>query len=119
MKLEINLNSLCICVKDMERAIKFYEKFLKQPVDKKDEVFSIFNFKGFNFCLFNNKKVNEEVTWGDNCLPSFEVSNMDMLRERLNDLNVEIIFPLTKIDGNWVLEFRDSEGNDIEIYSKA
>jgi len=102
----------------MEQAINFYERFLEQPVDKKDAVLSIFNFHGFRFCLFDNKKVHEKVVWGDNCIPSFEVSDMEKLREKLDDLNVEIVFPLTEIGGNWVLEFRDSEGNDIEVYSK-
>jgi len=40
MDFEMKLNSLYICVKDMKRAIEFYEKFLEQPVDKKDDVFS-------------------------------------------------------------------------------
>ncbi|MTI49902.1 VOC family protein [Sporosalibacterium faouarense] len=118
MNYEINLNSLYICVKDMDRAINFYEKFFEQKVNQRDEVFSIFDIKGFRFCLFNNSEVNEEVTWGDNCLPSFEVSNMDKVKEKLDKLEVEIVFPLTKINKNWVLEFKDSEGNDIEIYSK-
>lgn len=115
---EIKLNSMYICVKNMNRAINFYETLLKQPVEAKDEVLSIFDIKGFRFCLFNNNQVNEEVTWGDNCLPGFEVSNIDKLIEKLSELNAEIVFPLTKINNNWVLEFKDSEGNDIEIYRK-
>ncbi len=118
MDFEMTLNSLYICVKDMERAINFYEIFFEQPVEKRDKIISIFTFKGFRFCLFNNRKVNEEVTWGDNCLPSFEVSDMDKLRKKLDELKVEIVFPLTKIDKNRVLEFKDSEGNDIEVYCK-
>lgn len=118
MGFEITLNSLYICVKDMERAIEFYERFFEQPVEKKDEVFSIFNFKGFRFCLFNNSKVDEKVTWGDNCLPSFEVNDIDQLIEKVEMLGAEIVFPLTKINDNWVLEFKDSEGNDIEVYCK-
>lgn len=118
MGIELTLNSLYICVKDMNRAVSFYEQFLEQQVGKKDDVFSIFNINGFRFCLFNNSKVNEDVVWGDNCLPSFEVNDIDNLIEKLKILNAEIVFPLTKIYGNWVLEFRDSEGNDIEVYSK-
>ena len=98
--------------------LTFMRYFFEQPVDKRDKIISIFTFKGFRFCLFNNRKVNEEVTWGDNCLPSFEVSDMDKLRKKLDELKVEIVFPLTKIDKNRVLEFKDSEGNDIEVYCK-
>ncbi|MBX4262138.1 VOC family protein [Clostridium estertheticum] len=118
MELEINVNSLYICVKDMARAISFYEQLFERTVDKKDDTFSVFIIRGFKFCLFNNSKVNEAVIWGDNCLPSLEVNSMNKLIEKLKILKAEIIFPLTKINVNWVLEFTDSEGNDIEIYCK-
>ncbi|MEE9377000.1 MAG: VOC family protein [Candidatus Lokiarchaeia archaeon] len=118
MMLDITLNSLYICVKNMDRAIKFYENFFEQPIFKKDKIFSIFDIKGFRFCLFNNSEVNENVTWGDNCLPSFEVNDINKLIEKLKILEREIVFPLTKIFDKWVLEFKDTEGNDIEVYSK-
>lgn len=118
MGLTLTLNSLYICVKDMDRAVNFYEQFLEQKVEEKDDIFSVFNVNGFRFCLFNNSKVNEDVTWGDNCLPSFEVNNMEILLKKLETLNAEIVFPLTKINKNKVLEFKDSEGNDIEVYCK-
>ena len=35
------------------------------------------------------------------------------------ELNAKIVFPLTKIKNNWVLEFKDSEENDIEVYCKS
>ena len=103
----------------MTRAVNFYECLFEQKVTCKDDIFSVFDIGGFRFCLFNNSKVNEAVTWGDNCLPSFEVNSLDRLNEKLLELNAEIVFPLTRINANWVLEFRDSEGNDIEAYCKA
>ncbi|MDD2823537.1 MAG: VOC family protein [Candidatus Daviesbacteria bacterium] len=111
------LNSAYICVKDMNRAIKFYEQFLEQQVNVKDDLFSIFNLDGFNFCLFNPEKVKEKVTYGDNCLLSFKVDNIDDLQKKLDDLKVEIVYSLTKIGANLVIEFKDPEGNDIEVYS--
>lgn len=102
----------------MHRAVGFYERFFEQPAEKEDEVFSIFNIKGFRFCLFDNSKVNEKVIWGDNCLPSFEVNDMSKLISKLDDLKADIVFPLKRINENWVLEFKDSEGNDIEVYCK-
>lgn len=100
----------------MERAIEFYENFFDQSVNKKNEVFSIFDIKGFRFCLFDNSKVNEKVVWGDNCLPSFEVNDINELVKKLHAMGAEIVFPLTKIYNNLVLEFKDTEGNDIEVY---
>jgi len=118
MGLNFTLNSLYICVKDMNRAIDFYERLLERSPEKRDEVFSIFNINGFRFCLFNNSRVQEKVNWGDNCLPSLEVNNMSRLIERLEILNAEIVFPVTKIYDNLVLEFKDTEGNDIEVYCR-
>ncbi|MGV8984355.1 VOC family protein [Clostridium sp.] len=118
MKLNFALNSIYICVKDMNRAIDFYEKLFEQSVEKRDEVFSVFNIDGFRFCLFNNNKVQEKVEWGDNCLPSFEVNDMNKLMDRLEILSAKIVFPVTKINDNLVLEFKDTEGNDIEAYCR-
>ena len=119
MKLQMKLNSAYLCVKDMDRAIKFYERFLNQKADVKDKVFSKFYFKGFRLCLFNPKEVNEKVVYGDNCLLSFEVNDINSLIKKLKRLRIEIVYPLTKISNNWILEFRDTEGNDIEVYSKV
>ncbi|WP_143317644.1 VOC family protein [Clostridium sp. HBUAS56017] len=118
MGINFKLNSLYICVKDMKRAIDFYEELLEQKVSVRDELFSIFDIKGFRFCLFNNGKAKEEVCWGDNCLPSFQVNDINKLINRLEHLNAEIVFPLTKINDNFVLEFKDTEGNDIEVYMR-
>jgi Predicted enzyme related to lactoylglutathione lyase len=118
MDFEMKLNSSYICVRDMDRAVRFYEEFLGQPVDVRDEIFSIFEFKGFRFCLFNNSRAGEKVVWGDNCLLSFEVNDINILIEKLNKLNAKIVFPPTMIGDNMVLEFRDSEGNDVEVYSR-
>ena len=48
MELELKLNSLYICVKNMERAINFYEEFFTQKVEVKDEIFSVFDLNGLD-----------------------------------------------------------------------
>lgn len=107
------IGSLYICVKDMDRAIKFYENFFEQPVTERDEIYSVFSINGFRFGLFAYKTVNEKHTFGSNCLPSIHVENFDILSAKIKDS--EICFPLTKIGKNWVVEFVDSEGNHIEM----
>lgn len=92
---------------------------MEQPVNIKDDIFSIFDFKGFRLCLFCNEKVNEKVTYGDNCLLSFEVDDIEAFQRKLMDLKVEIVFPLTKFGDNLVLEFKDTENNDVEVYCKV
>lgn len=108
-----NIYSLYICVKDMDRAIRFYETFFEQQVTEKDDVYSVFNINGFRFGLFAYKKMNEQHEFGSNCLPSISVENVDILRRKIQDK--KLCFPLTIIGENWVVEFIDSEGNHIEV----
>lgn len=115
MNLTFKIKSLYVCVKDMERAIRFYESLLGLKATEKDEIYSVFDINGFRYGLFANEKMNESKVWGNNCLPSFEVSDIDLIQKRLKQLNCSIVFPLTTIGCNKVLEFLDSEGNAIEI----
>lgn len=107
------IKSMYLCVKDMDRAVRFYETFFAQDVSEKDEVYSVFEIDGFRFGLFAYEKMGEKHIFGSNCLPSISVPNVDILREKLE--GKEICFPLTQIRKNWVSEFVDSEGNHIEL----
>ncbi len=107
------INSLYLCVNDMNRAIKFYEDFFEKCVTEKDDIYSIFDIEGFRLGLFAYEKMNENHIFGSNCLPSISVENIDVLKSKI--ANLEICFPITKIGCNWVVEFVDSEGNHIEL----
>jgi predicted enzyme related to lactoylglutathione lyase len=115
MDLSFRINSLYVCVKDMDRAVGFYEKLLGQKVTDKDDVYSVFDLQGFRYGLFANEKMNEVKKWGNNCLPSLSVNDMDAFLKRLGELHCKIVYPLSIIGKNKVLEFTDSEGNDVEI----
>lgn len=108
-----NIRSLYICVKDMERAIHFYETFFEKKVIIHDEIYSIFDINGFRFGLFAFEKMNEKHNFGSNCLPSIDVESIEILKQKTQ--NLELCFPLTQIGTNWVVEFIDSEGNHIEL----
>lgn len=107
------IKSLYLCVKDMTRAITFYENFFEKEVLIKDEIYSVFDIDGFRLGLFAYEKMGEIHVFGSNCLPSLEVDNLMILKEKTKDL--DICFPLTQIGKNWVIEFVDSEGNHIEL----
>ena len=111
MKLQIK--SLYLCVKDMERAIRFYEDLFEQKVTERNDIYSVFDINGFRLGLFAFEKENEPHIFGSNCLPSISVESLECLKVKLR--NKEICFPLTQIGNNWVAEFVDSEGNHIEI----
>lgn len=114
MEIDYNISSLYICVDDMERAINFYEELFEKAVTVRDEIYSVFDINGFRYGLFNYKKMEEKHTFGNNCLPSIEVSDLNKFIEKLKTLKSKIVFPITKIGSNYVLEFVDSEGNNIE-----
>lgn len=111
--MNFTVKSLYLCVRDMERAIRFYEAFLEQPVTEKDELYSVFDIRGFRLGLFAYEKAGEKHIFGSNCLPSLEVNSLDILKRKL--AGVKIVFPLKRIGQNWVSEFEDSEGNHIEL----
>ncbi len=111
--MKCSINSLYLCVDNMDRAIDFYEQLFNQKVMKRDRIYSIFNIDGFRLGLFAYKELKEEHTFGSNCLPSIEVESLDDIKKVLG--NTQVVFPITQIGDNWVAEFSDSEGNHIEI----
>ena len=52
MNLSFRINSMYVCVRDMQRAIEFYEKLLGQKVAEKDKTYSVFDINGFRYELF-------------------------------------------------------------------
>lgn len=111
--LNCHIRSLYLCVKDMERAIHFYENFFEKEVTIKDEIYSVFEINGFRLGLFAFEKMKENHSFGSNCLPSIDVERLDILKKKIE--NLELCFPLTQINTNWVVEVVDSEGNHIEL----
>ena len=107
------LGSLYLCVRDMDRAVRFYEDFFERRVTERDEIYSIFVIGGFRLGLFAFERVWEEHSFGSNCLPSVSVDSVETLRRKVKGLR--LCFPLTRIKENWVAEFVDSEGNHVEV----
>ena len=110
--MQCHIRSLYLCVKDMHRAIKFYENFFEKDVFIKDDIYSVFDIHGFRLGLFAYQKVNEKHSFGSNCLPSFEFESLETLNKQMKGKLVH--FPMTQIKENWVVEIVDSEGNIIE-----
>jgi predicted enzyme related to lactoylglutathione lyase len=113
------LESAYIAVENIDRAINFYEWFLERSANKKGESLYLFDAGGFRLFLFDHNNENEEVKYGDNCLLSFEVDDAEKTKEEIEERNLKIVYPLTKILDNIVFEFEDPEGNHIEVFSKV
>lgn len=117
--MKLTIHSLYICVKDMRRALAFYEEFLGLKPETADAVFSVFSIEGFRYCLFQPALVNEYAVWGDSCLPSFETDDIQAALKKVTEMGRPIVFPLKRIGENMVFEFTDTEGNDIEVYGRV
>lgn len=66
------VKSLYLCVRDMERAIRFYEAFLEQPVTEKMMNFTVFlTSMASGFGLFAYEKAGEKHIFGSNCLQAW------------------------------------------------
>jgi len=102
----------------MNRAIAFYEKYFDKKVDTFDKRYSIFIINSFSFGLFNPKQDNEEVVFGNNVIPNIEVKDAKKEYDRVKNMGIKIALGLTDINGYQLFQFKDSEGNVIEIYSK-
>lgn len=107
------IQSLYLCVRDMDRAVRFYEDFFETKAAVRDEIYSVFLIDGFRLGLFAFEKMGEEHSFGSNCLPSVSVDSLEALKVKIR--NLELCFPLTRIKDNWVVEFVDSEGNHVEL----
>jgi predicted enzyme related to lactoylglutathione lyase len=117
MEYEIKLSSVYVFVKDMKRAVNFYEQILNQKATGDGTEFYVDGIR--KFWLFDYQAANDNrAIFGHNCLPSFEVSNIKAFMEKLEKFQVPLVYPLTHLGDNWVLEFKDPEGNDIEVFSR-
>jgi len=112
------LESAYISIKNIKRALNFYEWFLERKAVKKGNSLYLFNIDGFRLFLFDHNNENEDVEYGDNCLLSFEVEDAEKTKDIIEQRGLEIVFPLKKILNNLVFEFKDTEGNHVEVFSK-
>ena len=117
MKMKPVLESAYICIEDMERAVAFYQWFLDRRAVKKGDSMYMFDIDGFRLFLFDHNRENEAVSYGDNCLLSFEVDDAEEMEKKLLKKGLKIVFPLKEIIDNIVFEFEDPEGNHIELFS--
>lgn len=56
-----SIKSLYLCVKDMNRAIDFYENLFEQTVTVRDEIYSVFDINGFVLACLLMKKLMKNM----------------------------------------------------------
>ncbi|MBD3311747.1 MAG: VOC family protein [Candidatus Magasanikbacteria bacterium] len=109
-------NAVYLAVKDMDRAVKFYEEIFDTTVSSKDERMSSFDFENVSFLLFNPALDDEKVLMGNNVVPNIEVEDINKMLELIKSKNCEIVLPLDTIGEYLIFQAKDTEGNVIEFY---
>ncbi|WP_123535966.1 VOC family protein [Halosimplex salinum] len=112
------LSTVYVGVEDMDRALSFYEDLFGMEPEQAEERFSMFAFDGVDFGLYDGSADGHEFEFGDNCVPNFEVSDVDAAFERVSELAPEVVSDgILDIDGYRCFHVRDTEGNVVELFS--
>jgi len=112
------LRTVYVTVDDMDRALDFYRECFETEPDQAEERFSIFEFEDADFGLYNAGYDGFEAEYGNNCVPNFEVDDVDAAFERICDLAPEVVNDEILQFGDYrTFHFVDTEGNEIEVFS--
>lgn len=112
------IKAIYLAVKDMDRAVKFYEEIFNVKVSSSDKRMSSFEFDNITLLLFDPSIDNEKVTIGNNVVPNIEVEDINKMMKFVKSKDCEIVMPLEKIDKYLIFQIEDTEDNIIEFYQK-
>lgn len=75
------IKAIYLAVKDMNRAVKFYEEIFNVKVSSFDKRMSSFEFDNITLLLFDPSVDNEKVIIGNNAVPNIEVEDINKMLE--------------------------------------
>ena len=110
------IKAVYLSVRNMERAVKFYEDVFDRKVSSFDERMSSFDFDNISFLLFNPNIDGETVSFGNNVVPNIEVEDINQVMDLIKTKNCEIVMPLEKIEKYLIFQIKDTEENIVEFY---
>jgi len=114
----MTLSSVYVGVEDMERALEFYREVFETEPAQAEERFSTFEFGTADFGLYDAGYDGHEFTFGDNCVPNFEVDDVEATRDRIEGTAAEPVHDGILEFGDYrTFQFVDTEGNTIEVFS--
>jgi len=118
---KIKLDHIYVSVKDLDRAVRFYEELLGMKVKHREEkTWADFDVgSGFYLGLINPKIVSDKRVVGNNAIPVFFTDDVDAALAKIKKHKVKILFPpedLAFTDYPYrCFQCEDTEGNIIEI----
>ncbi|WP_435344747.1 VOC family protein [Haloarchaeobius sp. HRN-SO-5] len=114
----MELSSVYVGVEDMERALDFYRELFDVEPKQETERFSTFAFDTGDFGLYNAGYDGYDVEFGNNCVPNFEVDDVEAAYRRVEELAPEMVHEDVLEFGEYrTFHFLDTEGNEIEVFS--
>ena len=119
--MNVKLDHIYVSVKDMDRAIKFYEDLLGMKVTHREEnTWADFDIgSGFYFGLINPKIISNKRIVGNNAVPVFWSDDVDAVFEKVKKWKCKIVGEPTDLDFTdypyRCFQFYDTEGNLIEV----
>ena len=114
----MKLRYIIIKVKNIERAKNFYSRFLNmEPAKIERDRMVVFDLQNIKIGLYNPLVDGYSLSdsdFGNNCYASFGVDNVESELKRVSEFT-EIINH-KKVDHHDWFEFKDSEGNILEVH---
>ena len=110
------IKALYLSVKDMERAVKFYETIFKAKASYYDKRMSSFDFDNISLLLFDPTVDGESLNYGNNVVPNIEVEDIDKMLELVKEKKLEIVMQPEIIEKYKIFQIKDTEGNIVEFY---
>lgn len=119
--MKVKLDHVYVSIKNMDRAIKFYEDLLGMKVAHHEEdAWADFDLGNcFYFGLINPKIISDERIVGNNAVPVFWADDVDAVFEEVKKHGVEIVSSPENLAFTDYLyrcfQCKDTEGNLIEV----
>ncbi|WP_227353454.1 VOC family protein [Haladaptatus salinisoli] len=113
----MELSSVYVCVEDMARALDFYRALFEAEPAQEVDRFSTFEFDAANFGLYNPEYDDFGFESGTNCIPNFEVDDVDAACHRIETIAPEMVHDEILEFGTYrTFRLLDTEGNEIEVF---
>jgi|GEM_PF-1508378 len=114
----MKLRYIILKVKDIERAKSFYSRLLSmEPTKEEPDRMIVFDMENVKIGLYNPLADGyslSDTDFGNNCYAAFGVDDINSELKRVSSF-AEII-DQKKVDYHEWFEFKDSEGNILEIH---